>query len=126
MSTDDLKIFEDLKGKVLIQCENLDDEEILFVLQDRSKYKLLHNQDCCESVRIDDVCGDLKDLIDSEILFAEEVCSDDEDRKGVKMPDVYSTWTFYKLTTIKGAVTIRWLGESNGYYSETVDFEKVN
>jgi hypothetical protein len=33
------------------------------------------------------------------------------------------TWTFYRFGTRRGSVTVRWLGHSNGYYSEGVSVE---
>jgi hypothetical protein len=119
--------FEDLKGKVLTNVENIRDEELIFTLDTGEKYKLYHSQDCCENVTIEDINGDLGDLTGSPILMAEEVTNENENPEGVNVPEYQDsfTWTFYKLATIKGYVTIRWYGESNGYYSESVDFCKV-
>lgn len=117
--------FKDLIGKTLTHIANNGDE-IVFTTSDGEIYRQHHHQDCCESVDIEDIIGDLNDLIGSPILVAEESTSE-EDPEGFEPPKYREsfTWTFYKLATIKGYVDIRWYGSSNGYYSESVSFEKV-
>lgn len=124
--------FETLKGMTIESFNNgtmpaKSDDEIIFNMTNDIRFKMIHLQDCCENVYIEDICGDIEDLIGSEILLAEEVTNKDEHPKGYRKSewDESFTWTFYKLATIKGYVTIRWLGESNGYYSESVDFSYI-
>lgn len=77
----------------------------------------------CVEVTVEDVVGDWSDLIGSPLLLVEEtIGSHDPEADGGES----YTWTFYRFATVKGYVTVRWYGESNGYYSETVDFEQVN
>jgi hypothetical protein len=118
--------FAFLTGKTIISIEKTDGE-LFFTLDTGDKYKLYHEQDCCESVYIEDICGDLDDLLNAPILLAEEVSSpEDFDEEEVREDaDSCSAWTFYKMSTIKGSVTIRWFGSSNGYYSVGVSFDKI-
>ena len=86
---------------------------------------MYHHQDCCENVTVEDVCGDVADIVGSPLTLAEKSTSDKNPEGVVKKYQDSFTWTFYKLATVKGYVTIRWYGESNGYYSEGVSFEEV-
>jgi hypothetical protein len=115
---------EDLLGKIIISIEgNIGDDVMTITTSDNNQYRLYHDQDCCENVDIQDIIGDLNDLLNTPILQAEEVTNSDDTFGKIKYPDSF-TWTFYKLATIKGYVTISWLGESNGYYSESVSIIK--
>jgi hypothetical protein len=118
---------EYLKGKVLTAAEQIGDIELVFTVDDGSQYRMFHVQDCCESVSIESIVGDLQDLVGHPILMAEEATSGEY--QPWETPDEYDesfTWTFYKFATIKGYVDIRWHGQSNGYYSESVDFMLVS
>lgn len=110
-----------LKGIVGMSKES---EEIIFECTDGSKYKMYHDQNCCETVQLEDIIGDVIDLVGSPITMAEDVSNESETDEFKRGLDSY-TWTWYKLATIKGYVTLRWLGESNGYYGEEVDIMEL-
>lgn len=132
----DEDILEYMIGMTFDKVKTSKDDDVLeFITKKGDVISFQHTQDCCESVRIEEIHGDLSDLIKSPILLAEVVSfkpTNDEGATNIR-PDrnewgeitkeYYdsATWTFYKFATINGSVTIRWLGESNGYYSESVD-----
>ena len=117
-----LSKLSDLIGKVLVEAKAMGHSEIIFVTADGKRYKLYHEQDCCEDVYIESIVGDLQDLVGSPLLIAEEASSYETPAGLVASTDESFTWTFYKFATVKGYVDIRWYGSSNGYYSENVDF----
>ena len=129
----------ELLGKTLTDVTR-NGEEVIFETTE-TKYKMFHIQDCCEQVWIEDLCGDLEDLVGSPIVMAEEATNNENRNPLSPVPadtwaglkkdlneeseygrDESNTWTFYKLGTNKGVVTMRWCGSSNGYYSESVNF----
>lgn len=125
-------ILNDIIGKTLVSIEQSGNgaeiDSVLFTDTEGTKYSMYHSQDCCESVSLHDIVGDIDDLIGSPIVQAEGVTHTNEtpdDLKDVSAADESWTWTFYKFATNKGSVTLRWLGSSNGYYGEEVNFDTI-
>lgn len=114
-----------LMHRTITNLQQNGDDELLFTMDNGDRYIMYHSQNCCEYVRIEDINGDLNDLVGSPVLQAEVVSGETRDGWEEEYQNDSYTWTFYKFATIKGSVTLRWLGESNGYYSERVDFGKV-
>lgn len=115
-----------LVGKT-ISAINKYDDSIVFVCSDGDTFEAYHMQDCCETVRVYDVSGNLQSLVGEEITFVIE----DESKEwpnNVPTPDYVDsfTWTTHIFKTAKNIVTVRWLGESNGYYSESVYFGRTH
>ena len=113
---------EHVIGKTVIDIKTDKHEYISFLFSDGSAMRMYHSQDCCESVTINDINGDLNDLIGTPIILAELRTNVNEGGPDNEYNESY-TWSFYTFRAHKGFVDIRWYGTSNGYYSETVDIE---
>lgn len=112
-----LYIAYDLESLTLV-CEGKEFPEIY--------YNFYHSQDCCEDFWLDDIIGDLEDLIGDIILKADEKKNSDDitPTKDKSLDDSW-TWTFYTIATRSGYVDLRFIGTSNGYYSEGVQIYKT-
>lgn len=109
---------------------NKQDDVITYTSECGQQFRMLHHHDCCETVYIEDIEGDINDLIGSPILVAETVQDAMQQAMNLIIPlpeknGECEQWTFYRLATAKGWVVIRWYGDSNGYYSTDVSFERV-
>ena len=114
-----------LEGKTIKTVEGLEkgSDRVKIETECGNVYVFEHEQDCCETVLLDDFDGDGSDLIGGFVLSASEETNSEN------QPSKYSEswlWTFYKIQTTKGHVWLKWLGESNGYYSESVCFAWIN
>lgn len=114
-------VIEAMIGVTMRSVEDVEGVQLIFTAEDGRSFVFHHEQDCCEFVRIEEIIGELTDLVGAPITMAEEISSEGH-AKPADYYDYSYTWTFYKFATAKGYVTVRWLGESNGYYSEAVYF----
>lgn len=106
----------ELLGETLINIERRDNE-IIFDLENGKRYLMYHAQNCCEDVYIEDIAGNLNDLVGNTLLVAETATKEGESGE--------SLFTFYKFRTIKGDVTVRWYGTTDSVYALSVDLREI-
>ena len=107
--------FEQLQGMTITAVVYKETSESLLIHLNTHVLEMLHHQDCCETVYLADVVGSFEDLIGYPLLEVSESIVD------IATADMSSTASYYNFKTVKASVQLRWVGESNGYYSETVD-----
>jgi len=114
--------FSNMIGKTLESIENgtAGSERIVFNFTDGTACESYHSIDCCESVSVDRVDGDIANIIGQPIVEADE--NIDSENKPSEWCESW-TWTRQRIRTASGEVTFVWLGESNGYYGETPYFQ---
>jgi len=71
--------------KIVAVTGQVQDSEFKIETEDGLLFTFYHEQDCCESVYLEDVIGDVDDLIGGYVLLAEE-SSNDDDRYRDKRP----------------------------------------
>jgi hypothetical protein len=116
-------VFTEMIGRTCMMLDGKEgSEKLKFSMRDGSVFRFWYEHDRCASCSIVEVIGDLNDLVGEPLLEAEVISRKDHPEP---VDEESFTWTFYKFRTSKGAVTVRWLGTSNGYYSESVSFEQT-
>jgi len=113
-----VNVLSEMIGKTFASVNTAHDT-IIFAFDDKC-FILGHEQDCCETVEITDICGDLRDLAGSPMLIAEETGGIIEQKD-----DAPIDWTFYRFATARGTVTVRFEGASE-FYSTYVSLRLVN
>ena len=112
--------FEDIMNGVIVNVVGLEEEseEVILTIFKNNKFyelRIYHEQECCEDVRLLEYHGKIdlnSQLLDIKVISNEEVKENGDSQ----------TWTFITIETNTSTCTLRFLGESNGYYSESVDF----
>lgn len=99
---------------------NRQDDEFVVRTTSGLVFTFYHNQDCCEEVYLEEIIGDIDDLVGHTVVMAEETSNDDLIAGTSCYQGESFTWTYYRMATEKGLVVLRFFGSSNGYYSESV------
>lgn len=118
--------YSEFSGKTIQEirgCKKHSDE-VTIIFTDGSCLKFYHQQSCCETVLLEDFDITPEWLVNSNIISVEErISRSGEGVKPLNDWDESYTWSFYVIKTSSSTMVLRWYGESNGWYSETVNID---
>jgi hypothetical protein len=109
----DLSPLEQLLGRTMRSVTRDQNKTINFSCVDGTFWQMRYEPEYyepnwCTTCEIEEVVGDLEDLVGAPIAIADESTNFGD-------PSESFTWTLYRLATVKGYVTVRWYGANNGY-----------
>ena len=110
--------FHELKGHTIREISHGNDE--VLITTDNVKLRLMHRQECCESVILDKVIGDTNALVGNVVTFVEDDSVSDSTGYDEK-----ETSTFVIRC---GDIEVKFIfeGESNGYYGTGVGVDVID
>lgn len=120
MKTQDSNFAVALKGGTLVSIVGAEvgKDEVTFKTKSGRTFRMFHSQDCCETVKISRVssiyCSDGNGI---EVTEAEEKIE-----HNIPASESATRTTFIVNKGTYSGFFIEWIGESNGYYSESVSF----
>ena len=84
------KQIEDLLNQTIISVNGFEEgsDEIRITTKEGNTYRMYHDQDCCESVNINEIIGDVNDILDSPILRAEEKTNSEDTFGKINYPEI--------------------------------------
>jgi hypothetical protein len=115
--------FFELQGQTIRAINVAEGDKSVSITTDQFVYVIDHEQDCCEQVRVFELQGDREFVLNKPIILAEEDNAAPDMDRDYRFDDSY-TWTKFTLKTEAGEFSFWFLGESNGYYSESVNVTK--
>ena len=105
----------DMVGKTVTDIDvDRETNRILFTFDDGRQMMFYHDQDCCEFVRITSASGFLCEMRGRVESVEVDIKSSGDD-------DGHRTETTYNFRIGTDAAIVQWIGDSNGYYSESVN-----
>lgn len=120
-------LLDKMHGLIVTNID-ISDDDILITTEGNNQFRFYHDQECCESVYIYDCNDDLKVLENKKLESVFYDCIHNVDPDDITNSDQYResfTWTNVYFVTNEKTVCVRWYGESNGYYNETIDIQEI-